>query len=124
MADITKLTARIATAFFSKNIVPVGDVETAVGNIGAALAGLGQPVPPPVTPRGHVRKDSIKCLLCGKDFRTLTRHLNETHQITPQEYREQFGLPVDFPLICPEYSAERRATGLKRNQSRKLRRAT
>ena len=57
--------------------------------------------------RRSVRDDHLVCLVCGKQQRVLRRHLDVAHQLTPEAYREQFGLKPDYPVAAPGYSRQR-----------------
>lgn len=61
----------------------------------------------PAQIKASVRADELTCFECGKGFRTLKRHLMTHHQLTPQQYRERWGLPAAYPIVAPAYSARR-----------------
>jgi predicted transcriptional regulator len=66
-----------------------------------------KPASPAVPIEKSVTSDAIFCLEDGKSFRSLKRHLTETHHTTPAEYRKRWGLPPDYPMTAADYSAER-----------------
>ena len=108
------LTADIVAAHVSNNNVAAGDVAVLVQNVHAALAGLGTaPAPeaaarePAVSVRSSVRPEAITCLVCGAKNKMLKRHLMTSHQLTPAEYRAEFGLKNDYPMVAPDYAATR-----------------
>jgi len=114
--ELLTLTADIVAAHLSNNTVAVSDVPTLVQRVHEALAGLGAaPQPeaparpePKVSVRSSVKPDSITCLLCGKKQKTLKRHLMTSHGMTPQDYRAEFGLRDDYPMVAPNYAETRR----------------
>ncbi len=59
-----------------------------------------------------VKNDSISCLICGKEYKTLKRHLKASHNITPEDYKERFSLEKDYPLVAHSYSKRRREIAL------------
>lgn len=110
------LTADIVAAHVSNNSVGMADLPTLIGNVHAALAGLGTPVEAPVEEqkpavsiRASVKPDHVVCLEDGKKFTTLKRHLMTDHGLTPQDYRTKWGLAADYPLTAPDYSERRKA---------------
>lgn len=118
MADetnIIELTADIVAAHVSNNSVAVGDVANLVQQVHQALSKLGEPVPeegprkrePAVSAKASVKPDSITCMVCGKKQKTLKRHLQTAHEMTPAEYRAEFGLPATYPMVASEFSKRR-----------------
>jgi predicted transcriptional regulator len=114
---LINLVADIVSAHVSNNNVAVGDVATLVQNVHAALAGLGSEAvapqaasrEPAVSVRASIKPDAIVCLVCGSKNKMLKRHLHTAHSLTPAEYRAEFGLKSDYPMVAPNYS-EQRAT--------------
>jgi predicted transcriptional regulator len=107
-------TAAIVSAYVSNNSVEAGSLSDVIRQIHGALlrAGApGEPTPPGAVPAVSVKKsvtaDAITCLFEGKKFKALRRHLRTAHGMTPQEYRQHWGLPSDYPLVAPAYSATR-----------------
>ena len=120
------LTSDIVAAHVSNNSVSVEDVPTLIGNVHAALAGLGgdteasAPRPEPaVSVRASVKKDAITCMDCGKKMKMLKRHLNTEHDMTPDEYRQRWDLPSDYPMVAPAYADTRRDLAKKIGLGRK-----
>ena len=128
MADQTELLARtteIVAAHVSRNTVPVDQVPALINDIHEALAGLGveEPDPTPAVPiKRSVRKATIVCLECGKVGKTLKRHLSTAHGLGVKEYRERWKLPKDYPLVAPNYAAQRSELAKKIGLGRKPRR--
>jgi predicted transcriptional regulator len=124
------LTAQIAAAYVSRNSVPVGELAALISDIHAALRCLGNepevaPRPdlvPAVPIRKSVTPDALICLEDGKQFKSLRRHLSSKHGMTPEQYREKWGLPASYPMTAPNYTKERSALaksfGLGRNMRR------
>jgi predicted transcriptional regulator len=110
-----KLTTDIVAAYVTKNTIAPADLGDLIGAVGLALGILGrgstEPAaarPEPAVPvRQSVRDDHLVCLICGKRQKILRRHLGVAHQLTPEAYREQFGLKSDYPMTAPGYSRRR-----------------
>ncbi len=112
--QLIELTADIVSAHVSNNTVAVGDVANLVQRVHEALASLGQPVPEPqqdktpvVSVRASIKPDYLVCMECGRKQKTLKRHLQNAHGMTPDQYRSDFGLPRDYPMVAPNYSKRR-----------------
>jgi predicted transcriptional regulator len=113
--QLITLTADIVSAHVSNNNVAVGDVANLVQRVHEALAGLGaapaaqepQKKEPVVSVRASVKPDYIVCMECGKRQKTLKRHLQSAHGMTPNEYRKDYGLPDTYPMVAPAYAARR-----------------
>jgi predicted transcriptional regulator len=108
------LTADIVAAHVSNNPVAVGDLPRLIGDVYAALDGLGgkaepvQPQRPAVSVRSSVKPDFIICLEDGKKLLMMKRHLRTDHQMTPSQYRAKWQLSSDYPMVAPNYSERRR----------------
>ncbi|TGQ51017.1 transcriptional regulator [Mesorhizobium sp. M1C.F.Ca.ET.193.01.1.1] len=124
-ADLVGLTADIVSAYVSQNPLPVTGLPDLIASIHSSLAGLGQPntAEPPkhepaINPKRSVTPDYIICLEDGKKFKSLKRHLAVHYGLTPNEYREKWGLKPDYPMVAPNYAAQRstlaKAAGLGR----------
>ncbi len=110
--ELVTLTAQITAAHVSRNDVPTTELPNLISIVHQALATAGKQViiekpKPAVSIKKSVTKDSIVCLECGKGQKTLKRHLNAKHDLTPEQYRERFNLPGDYPFTAPSYSAQR-----------------
>ncbi|HZG47080.1 MAG TPA: MucR family transcriptional regulator [Allosphingosinicella sp.] len=113
--QLITLTADIVAAHVSNNNVAVGDVANLVQRVHEALAGLGaapaaeepQKKEPVVSVRASVKPEYIVCMECGKRQKTLKRHLQSAHGMTPQQYRSDYGLPDSYPMVAPAYAAQR-----------------
>jgi predicted transcriptional regulator len=123
--SVAELTTEIVVAYVTRNTVAPTDLGDLIGAVGRALGGLGREQAEPVKPdpavpvRRSIQGDHLVCLVCGKQQKILRRHLNVAHQLTPEAYREQFGLRPDYPMAAPGYSRQRsemaKRTGLGRN---------
>ena len=119
------LTSDIVAAHVGHNKVAVSDVSALIGNVHGALSGLGsqtteEPRPDPIVSiRASVKKDHIVCLDCGKKMKMLKRHLMTDHGMTVEEYRARWDLPVDYPMVAPDYAEKRRALAKKIGLGRK-----
>ena len=110
-----KLTADIVSAYVSNNSVPSADLPALIGQIHSALSrvssGQGEPSSEPPKPAISVKKsitpDHLVCLEDGKKFKSLKRHLRTQYSMTPEQYREKWDLPPDYPMVAPNYAAAR-----------------
>ncbi len=108
-------TARIVAAYVSNNTVPAGELPDLIQSVQQALTKAAQArveepkeeLKPAVSVRKSVNPDYIVCLECGKKFKSLKRHLRTHHDLSPQEYRERWNLPYDYPMVAPNYAAAR-----------------
>jgi predicted transcriptional regulator len=111
--SVAKLTTEIVVAYVTRNTVAPADLADLIGAVGQALGALGreqaeQAKPQPAIPVGRsIRDEQLTCLVCGRQQKTLRRHLDVAHQLTPEAYREQFGLKPDYPMAAPGYSRQR-----------------
>ncbi|MDQ2633759.1 MAG: MucR family transcriptional regulator [Pseudomonadota bacterium] len=120
MSDIEEtalitLTAEIVSAYVTKNRLPAAGLPDLIASISDSIRKLGEPEPAPeaplvpaVNPKKSVHPDYIVCLEDGKKFKSMKRHLT-SHGLTPQQYRAKWGLPADYPMTSPNYSATRSA---------------
>jgi len=108
-------TTRIVEAYVSNNTLDAKDVPMLIGEVHQALNrltnGVAQPVrdepKPAVSVKRSVMPDYIICLEDGKKFKSLKRHLRTHYNLTPEEYREKWGLPHDYPMVAPNYARAR-----------------
>ena len=125
------LTADIVAAHVSNNSVAVNDLPTLIQNVQSALTGIsGSRAAPEVKPepkvpiRSSVKPDFIVCLEDGKKLKMLKRHLMTHYQMTPDQYRQKWGLAADYPMVAPNYAEQRRTLaksiglGTKRRKTR------
>lgn len=120
--DLTALTVQLVSAFVSNNTVASDGLADLIKSTRAALTDLSapaveEPATATVTPAVSVRKslsspDHIISLIDGKPYKTLKRHL-AANNLTPEQYRERYKLPKNYPLVAPSYSESRRAVAEK-----------
>lgn len=113
---LVELTADIVAAYVSNHVVPVSDLSHLIADIHAALSNTTSPAPvpaavekpkPPVSIRKSIEDDYLICLEDGQKFKSLKRHLMTHYNMTPDEYREKWGLPSDYPMVAPAYAEAR-----------------
>ena len=125
------LTADIVAAHVSNNSVAVNDLPNLIQNVHSALSGISsngagaEPKPEPkVSVRASVKPDYIVCLEDGKRLKMLKRHLMTHYGMTPDQYRQKWGLSGDYPMVAPNYAEQRRklaksiGLGTKRRRTR------
>lgn len=113
--DLVEYSTEIVAAYVSHNAISPTDLPKLISEVHAALRSLGSeetvtPVEekkPAVPVRKSVTSDYIICLEDGKKFKSLKRHLRTHYNLSPEEYREKWGLPADYPMVAPSYSATR-----------------
>jgi predicted transcriptional regulator len=110
-----ELTAQIVSAYVGNNTVPSTEIANLIGQVHAALkrvsggqvAPSAEPARPAVPVKRSINSDFIVCLEDGKKFKSLRRHLRTQYNLTPEQYREKWGLPADYPMVAPNYAAAR-----------------
>ncbi len=120
------LTSDIVAAHVSNNSVAVSDLPVLISNVYSALAGLNpsqpvaEPLPEPaVSIRSSIKNDHIVCLEDGKKLKMLKRHLMTRYSMTPDQYRQRWNLPADYPMVAPAYAEKRRELAKKIGLGRK-----
>jgi predicted transcriptional regulator len=120
------LTSEIVAAHVSNNSVSPGEVATLISSVYSALSGLGQvAVPeeparePAVSIRASVKPDYLVCLEDGKKLKMLKRYLRTNFDMSPEQYRERWNLPADYPMVAPNYAEKRRELAVKIGLGRK-----
>ena len=110
------LTADIVAAHVSNNSVAVNDLPNLIQNVHSALTGISgrsaaaEPkLEPKVPVRSSIKPDYIVCLEDGKRLKMLKRHLMTHYGLTPDQYRQKWGLSPDYPMVAPNYAEQRRA---------------
>ncbi|MEO0620046.1 MAG: MucR family transcriptional regulator [Pseudomonadota bacterium] len=131
--NIVELTADVVAAYVSHNSVEAGHLSGLISDVHEALssaasrsaAGARPELIPAVSRKKSVTPDYLICLEDGKKFKQLKRHLRTQYNMTPEEYREKWGLAPDYPMVAPNYAAARSALakqmglGQRRNKQRK-----
>lgn len=133
MQNYIELTADIVSAYLSNNSVQAGEIPSLIGEIHSALVRVsaGQEIPvvmepakPAVPIKKSITSDFIICLEDGKKFKSLKRHLRTAYNMSPEQYREKWGLPQDYPMVAPNYAearsqlAKQMGLGQKRKRGR------
>lgn len=128
--DLVELTAKIVSAYVSNNDVVANDLPQLISETHKALAratmnGAGsgkEELKPKVPIKKSVMDDYIICLEDGKKFKSLKRHIRTHYNLSPEEYRERWNLPHDYPMVAPNYArarsdlAKRMGLGTKRQK--------
>ncbi len=127
--ELLELTTEIVAAHVSNNTVPVTDLPDLIQQIYRSLSNVGSngaaapERPQPAVPiRKSVTPEYIICLEDGKKLKMLKRHLKTAYNMTPEEYRERWGLPADYPMVAPDYAAQRSSLAKKIGLGTKARR--
>ncbi|MFC2254932.1 MucR family transcriptional regulator [Labrys portucalensis] len=113
--NLVDLTVDIVSAYVANNQVATTSLADLIRSVHGSLTGLNDPKPveadipqkPAVPIRKSVTSDYVICLEDGLKFKSLTRHLRTAYNLTPAQYREKWGLPGDYPMVAPSYSAQR-----------------
>jgi len=128
--DLIDLAADIVSAYVSNNSIPVADLPTLIADVHRALNNTqrgmqepaSEPLKPAVNPKKSVFPDYIVCLEDGKKFKSLKRHLRTHYDLSPEQYRDKWGLPADYPMVAPNYAAARSALAKKMGLGQQRRR--
>lgn len=128
---LIELTAEIVAAYVSNNSVAANDLPSVISQVHAALGGATMPVEeviekpkPAVSVRRSIQNDYLICLEDGQKFKSLKRHLMTHYGLTPEQYREKWELPADYPMVAPAYAearsrlAKEMGLGQKRKRSK------
>ena len=112
--DLLTLTTEIVAAHVSNNTVAVTDLPQLITQVYGSLANIGDgPAAPTERPqpavnvKKSIQSDYIVCLEDGKRLKMLKRHLKTSYDMTPEQYRERWGLPPDYPMVAPNYARQR-----------------
>ena len=113
--NFIELTAEIVSAYVSNNTVPAGEIPALINQVHAALSRVSgksadapsEPLKPAVSLKKSITPEYIVCLEDGKKFKSLKRHLRTQYNMTPEQYREKWGLSADYPMVAPNYAAAR-----------------
>jgi predicted transcriptional regulator len=115
--ELLSLTAEIVASFAGNNAVAVGDLPAVIATVFRALRGAGEPeaekpaeAPVPAVPvKKSIGTDHLVCLEDGRKVTMLKRYLATRYNLTPDQYRQRWGLPRDYPMVAPAYAARRSA---------------
>ncbi len=114
--SVIDLTAEIVAAYVAKNTVTQAELPKLIGEVHRALSGAVNHAPsreeiaetkPAVTIKKSLTADYLICLEDGKKFKSLKRHLRSHYNLSPEQYREKWGLPADYPMVAPNYAQAR-----------------
>src|SRR5665811_1017480 len=116
-----ELTAEIVSAYVSNNTVPAGEIPGLINQVHAALARVSgksgdvpaEPLKPAVSVKKSITPEYVVCLEDGKKFKSLKRHLRTQYNMTPEQYRDKWGLGADYPMVAPNYAVARSALAKK-----------
>ncbi len=114
-SNFIQLTAEIVSAYVSNNTVPSGDIPALINQVHAALTRVSgapvevpaEPLKPAISVKRSITPEYIVCLEDGKKFKSLKRHLRTQYNMTPEQYRDKWSLPADYPMVAPNYAAAR-----------------
>jgi predicted transcriptional regulator len=132
-SNYIELTAGIVSAYVSNNAVAAGDISSLISQVHTALLRVsngpsetsGEPAKPAIAVKKSITPDFIICLEDGKKFKSLKRHLRTQYNMTPEHYREKWGLPTDYPMVAPNYAEARsqlaKQMGLGQQRKRRVR---
>jgi predicted transcriptional regulator len=112
-----ELAAEIVSAYVSNNSVPATDLPALLADVHAAIVRVStgavvaapEAAKPAVSPKKSITSDYIICLEDGRKFKSLKRHLRTQYNLSPEQYREKWGLPPDYPMVAPAYAKARSA---------------
>lgn len=111
--DILRMTTDVVSAYVGNNMLPPGEVGDVINTVFGSLrkldsnGGVITPPTPAVPVRRSVTPEHIVCLEDGKKLKMLKRHLRSSYNMTPEEYRAKWNLPVDYPMVAPAYAKQR-----------------
>jgi predicted transcriptional regulator len=112
--ELLALTTDIVTSHLSRNTMEAAEISSLIREVYTTLANVGTTEPvndrpqPAISIRKSIQPDHIICLEDGKKLKMLKRHLKTAYNMTPEEYRQRWGLPSDYPMVAPNYASQRR----------------
>ena len=124
-----ELTASIVSAYLSNNPTQASEIPNLISQVHAALMRVSsgrtdtpmEPAKPAVSVKKSISPEYLVCLEDGKRFKSLKRHLRSQYNMTPEQYRDKWGLPPDYPMVAPNYAEQRRTLAVKIGLGRKPR---
>ena len=119
--SLVDLSVGIVSAFVTNNSVRPGELPALISDVYRALSSTSQgvnrpaaePLRPAVSLKRSVQPDYVVCLEDGKKFKSLKRHIQAHHDLSPEQYREKWNLPKEYPMVAPNYAAARSALAKK-----------
>jgi predicted transcriptional regulator len=114
-SNYIELTADIVSAYVSNNAVSAGDISALISQVHSALLRVSngqsevvsEALKPAIAVKKSITPDYLICLEDGKKFKSLKRHLRTQYNMTPEHYREKWGLAADYPMVAPNYAEAR-----------------
>ncbi|MBA4802677.1 MULTISPECIES: MucR family transcriptional regulator [Euryhalocaulis] len=122
---LIEMTADVVSAYVGNNVVPSTELPELIRGVHEALSQIEaghvepEPLEPAVPLKKSVSPDYIVCLEDGKKFKSLKRHLRTKYDMSPEEYREKWGLAADYPMVAPNYAKQRSELAKKMGLGRK-----
>jgi predicted transcriptional regulator len=112
---LLRMTAEVVSAYLGHNAVPAAQIPEVIKAVhgslqaleGAGTEGHADSLRPAVAIKKSIMPDYVVCLEDGRKLKMLKRHLRTTYGMTPDEYRAKWGLPADYPMVAPNYAAQR-----------------
>ena len=119
--ELLRMTAEVVAAYVRNNTLPTAQLAEVINAVYLSLRGLenkgvegkAEALKPAVPIRKSITPDYLVCLEDGKKLKMLKRHLRSTYGMTPDEYRQKWGLPPDYPMVAPNYAEQRSAFAKK-----------
>ncbi|BBK37128.1 MucR family transcriptional regulator [Allostella sp. ATCC 35155] len=113
--ELLRMTTEVVAAYVSNNELPATQISDVIGAVYTSLKALeggtpevkAEPLKPAVPIKRSVNPDYLICLEDGKKLKMLKRHLRTTYNMTPEDYRAKWGLAPDYPMVAPNYAAQR-----------------
>ena len=129
-AELLRMTAQVVASYVSQNPVPADQLPDLIGAVHNSFKNVETAAPPPpeqpqkpaVPVKKSVHPDYIVCLEDGKKLKMLKRHLKTAYDMTPEQYRERWGLAADYPMVAPNYAKHRSSLAKKIGLGTKARR--
>jgi predicted transcriptional regulator len=125
--DLLSLTTEIVSAYAGNNTLAVSDFPGIISSVFTALRTAGQaeekaeaPPSPAVPIRKSIGSDFLICLEDGKKLKMLKRYLQKHYHMSPEQYRQRWGLPKDYPMVAPSYAEQRSTIAKQIGLGRKL----
>lgn len=114
-SEVIEMTADIVSAYVGNNTIATSDLPALIQSVHRALANITggaepaevAPKEPAVPVRRSITPDYLICLEDGRKFKSLKRHLRSRYNLTPEQYRDKWGLPADYPMVAPSYAVAR-----------------
>jgi len=117
--ELLRMTAEVVSAYVSNNAIAAGQLPEVINSVYGSLRGLDgdgradENLKPAVPIKKSIHPDFLVCLEDGKKLKMLKRHLRSTYNLTPDAYRQKWGLPPDYPMVAPNYAQQRSAFAKK-----------